>query len=141
MKGKTRNNGQAVSLPAGVLTGALVALLWTLATSGILAWMILDGMLKQETVGYGSMVILLSGSILGAMTAKRKVKRQLLLTALFSGLVYLLMLVSITALFFGGQYSGMGVTALLVLGGSTVAALLGAGERKGVRAKRHKIRT
>ena len=140
MKSGTRNTGHAVSLPAGAVIGASAALLWTLTASGILAWLILKGKLQQETVGYGSMVILLLGSILGGLIAKKKVKRQLLLTTFSAGAVYLMMLLAITALFFGGQYSGFGVTALLVLGGSGTAALMGIGKRSSTGSKRHKIR-
>ena len=43
-----------------------------------------------------------------------------------------LLLLSIAALFFGGQYEGMGVTAFVILGGCLAVVLLGLkGEQKG----------
>ena len=43
---------------------------------------------------------------------------------LLTGVCYYLALLAMTALFFGGQYSALGVTALAVLAGSGGAALL-----------------
>jgi hypothetical protein len=52
----------------------------------------------------------------------------------------MLMLVALTALFFGGQYTGIWVTMLLILGGSGTTALLGMGKgNRHVRSER-KIR-
>lgn len=113
------------TLPLGAILGGGYAFGWTLLSAGILAWLIRDGYLREEAVGYGSMGILLIGSILGAAVGYRKVQRRRMLTCICSGGAYLMMLLAITALFFGGQYTGMGVTALLILGGSATAAFLG----------------
>lgn len=133
-------NGRAMTLPAGSALGAAFALLWTLISSGFLAWLIHNERLPEEAIGYGSMVILLSASILGALVAYGKVKKQRMLTSACSGGIYLLMLLAITALFFGGKYSGMGVTALLILGGSGTAALLGMRQGKSRMKRGRKIR-
>lgn len=129
-----------MALLPGALVGGGFAFLWTIAASGILAWLIHSGRLPEETVGYGSMVILLTCSAIGSAMGYRKVRRQRLLICLCSGIAYMLMLVALTALFFGGQYTGIGVTMLLILGGSGTTALLGMGKgNRHVRSER-KIR-
>lgn len=121
MKQNSLQKGRATSIPAGALIGAMYALIWTLLTSGVLGWLIYTEKMAEENIGYGSMVILLTASVLGALVSYGKVKRQRAVACLSAGGIYLLILLAITALFFGGQYTGVGVTSVLVIGGSGVA--------------------
>ena len=130
-------SGKAASMPAGLALGGAVSLGLTLVLSGVLAKLVETQMLAEENIGYGVMVVLLVCSMLGAMVSSGRIKRQRLLVCALSGVVYLLILLSITALFFGGQYEAVGVTALLVLGGSMVTAFLGINGKRG--GKRRKI--
>ncbi len=130
--------GRAASMPAGLAIGAAVSLGITLVFAAVLAKLVDMEKLPWENIGYGIIALLLSASFSGAMTAYAKVKRQRIPVCLISGAIYFGMLLSITALFFGGQYEAVGVTALLVLGGSAAAGLLGL--RTGESRKHHKIR-
>ena len=133
---KRKANGRAMSLPAGVGIGTAAALGWTLAAAAILAKLMDLERLPEDAVGYGAMVILLVAGFLGAVTAFAKVKGKRLQVSLITAAAYYLSLLSMTALFFGGQYAGMGVTALVILGGSGTAILLGLrsdGRKKGRR--------
>ena len=118
--------------------GALTSLGITLVGSAGLAWLIHRERMEMEQVGYGTLGMLLLASFLGAMTAWRKIRRRRMLVCAASGAVYLGILLAIPALFFGGQYSGVWATVLLVLAGSLTAGLLGLRQGRGV-AKR-KIR-
>ena len=121
---KNKMTGRAKSLPVGAFQGALYGFAWTLLAAAVLAWLIQKEVIREEGIGYGSMVILLTSSALGARIGCSKVRRQKLLTCLCSGGMYFLLLLSMTALFFGGQYTGIGVTVLLVMGGCAAAWLL-----------------
>lgn len=122
--------GTAVSMPAGIAMGCAASLLITAAGSLLVARLISDEILVDTAIGYGSMVIVLLASALGAVISTRKVKRLRLQVSLLTGASYYAALLGITALFFGGQYQGMGVTALLVLAGTGTVILLGAREKK-----------
>lgn len=135
---KGKATGRALSMPAGLAVGGLTSLGITLAGSGVLAWLIHRERMEMENVGYGILGMLLLASFLGAMTAWRKIRRRRMLVCAASGAVYLGLLLAIPALFFGGQYGGVWVTALLVLGGSLAAGLLGLRQGRGV--ARRKIR-
>lgn len=138
---KDRNlTGRAMTLPGGAALGALYAFVWTLVSSGILAWLVHSQRIPETAIGYGSMVILLTASVLGAWIAYKKVKRQRAAVSAAAGGMYFIMLLALTALFFGGQYTGVGVTALLILGGSAAAALLGMGKGRSSNPKIRKIR-
>lgn len=127
--------GKAISMPMGLLIGSGVSMGITLAAAAVLAKLLDSERLAWENVGYGIEVVLVVASFCGAMAAYKKIKRQRLVVCAVSGVLYLSILLAITALFFGGQYEMVWLTAILILAGSGGAALLGLrGEGKG----RHK---
>ena len=132
--------GTAMSMPGGLALGGLVSLAVTVIGATLAAYMILSERIPENGAGYCSMVILLLSSSLGALTAVKKIKHRRLYVCMLSAVVYYGMLLSVTALFFGGQYKGMGVTALLVLAGTGTVALLGTKQDNTSRKHRNKIR-
>ena len=118
MGGKQRVTGKQMGLPAGVALGMGTALLVTLAGAGVLAWLIAGERLAESTMGYGCAAVLLLSSAAGAWTASALVGHQRMAVCLLAGLGYYLLLLGMTALLFDGRYQGLGVTALVVLGGS-----------------------
>ena len=122
--------GTAMSMPAGLAVGGVFSLVITLIFSGIVAKLMDAELLKQESVGYFVIGILLVSSITGAWLSFGKIKRRRMVVCMISGVIYYCILLSITALFFGGQYQGMGVTGLVVLCGSCCAGLMGMHEKK-----------
>lgn len=132
--------GKAMSLPAGLALGGIISLSVTILGAVIAGKMIDGEVMAQNAVGYAAMVILLLAALLGAVTASGNIKRQKMAVCIGSGVVYYGTLLAITALFFGGQYQGMGVTALMILAGCGLAILYEVkAEGKGSR-KRKKIR-
>lgn len=132
--------GRAATIPIGLLTGGVTALASTLALTAVLAKLMEGEILPEENIGYGVMILLLVSAFLGSAIACKRVKRRYLLTAALTGVVYVGILLSITALFFGGQYSGVGVTALLVLCGSLLAAMLFSRDGKGRKPRKSKVK-
>ncbi len=130
--------GKAISMPMGLLVGSGVSMGITLAAAAVLAKLLDSERLAWENVGYGIEITLIAASFLGAMAAFRKVKRQRLVVCAISGVLYFSMLLAITALFFGGQYETVWLTAILILAGSGGAALLGL--RGGGKGRRKKIK-
>ena len=126
-----KQTGKAMSMPAGLTFGAAVSLGITIIVSIIIAKMVDTGTMEEAGIGYGAMVILLVSSISGAFVSTGMIKRQKLIVCVLSGVIYYLTLLSITGLFFGGQYNGMGITALLVAGGCTSVILLGMRQGRG----------
>lgn len=120
----------------GLLYGGIAEIILTLAMSGLIALAVDTGLMEQEKIGYAVIILLVVTSLIGAMITYKQVKRQRMLVCLLSGVVYLAMLLSIAALFFGGIYSGMSVTAVMIGIGTMGAAFLGAGgEGRGKRRK------
>lgn len=132
--------GRARSMPAGLAIGALTSLGITLAAAIITAKIVDTGAAKEGNIGYFAMGILLISSYLGSIAAAMSIKHQKLMVCGISGGIYYGMLLGMTALFFGGQYQGMGVTALLVLCGAAIAALTVTGQGRGTKGTKHRKR-
>ena len=117
-----------------------VSLGMTLLMSFALAGLISRERLSWDQVGYGILILLFLSALLGAATSVKAVKRQRLMIAMGSGLLFWATLIAITALFFGGQYDGMLVTGLIILAACGTVALAGLrGERgKGTTPYRRK---
>ena len=119
------------SAGAGVLFGAL----WTLACAAVLAKLLDSQILSMENVGYGSMVAVLSAVFTGATLAGKRAGHMVLQAAVISGIAYFLCLLLVNAMFFGGSYTGIGVTLILVIL-ATSLAILAAGKGRGKRTRR-----
>ncbi len=142
MKAMQVLSGRASSLPGGLAFGVCISAGITFLGTAILTWMLDREIILWEKIGYGIMITLLLASFLGALAAYGKIKRQRLAVCLMEGAIFFALLLSITALFFGGQYNGVGVTACLVAGGCGSAGLLGLRQGRGTfhkkRGKSHR---
>lgn len=123
MHHKFKIKGTATAIPVGLAIGALISMIITLAGSAATAHLLLKERVGENGIGYASIMILLLASIMGAWGAFSCIKKQRLQVCLMSSAVYYLLLIATTALFFGGQYQGMGVTAIVVLIGGAIVAL------------------
>ena len=122
--------GTAMTMPAGIGVGCGISMLVTILGSALVAKLISLEVLQEMAIGYGAMAIILVASTLGALTAVKKVKKRMLQVSALVGFVYYGLLLAMTACLFGGQYQGLGVTALLVLAGCGLVALILSREQK-----------
>ena len=118
-------SGRASSMPMGLTTGLVTSLGITILLAALSAKMVDMQWIEEKDIGYCAMVILLAAPYGGAVTAQNRIKRQRLLVCAISGGLYFLVLMGITALFFGGQYEAVGVTSLLIVGGTALSVLSG----------------
>lgn len=133
---KKKTTGAAMGIAAGLAFALLASLAVTLAGSALTALLVSSEKIGEGAIGYAAMMILALASVLGAWVAVILVKRLRLQVAMLSGGCYYLMLLAMTALLFGGQYQGMGTTAIIVLAGSALIAFLPAkGSKTGKRKK------
>ena len=124
MIGKKKRSGTALSIPAGLGVGLLVGLVVTVAGAAFTAWLIAAEKIGEGSTGYAAMVILALAAGLDALSAVYLIKKQRLQVSILAGVCYYLTLLGMTALFFGGQYQGMGVSAIIVLAICAVIAFL-----------------
>lgn len=125
MKVTQKTTGRTMSMPGGLTFGGVISLSITVIGAMLLSKLMDTETLEWKSVGYGVMVLLIISSFLGAMFAYSRIKRQRLVVCLMAGVVYWITLLGISALFFGGQYEAVGVTAGLILAGCGCAGMLG----------------
>lgn len=124
----------------GLAAGAATNMAVTAAGAAVLAKLISGEVIPQSGTGYGVMAVLILGAWTGAMIAKHKIRRRKGVVCMASAGIYFGLLLLITALFFGGRYSGVGETALLILCGAGLALITGAGRKPGRKPKKLKLR-
>ena len=133
--------GTASSMGGGLALGGVISLVITILGALLCAGLISGEKIAESSIGYCSMVIILLSSIFGSLVAVMKIKHRRVYVCVLSGVIYFGSLLAATALFFGGQYQGMGVTGLLIAGGCMVTVLLGLKKEKGRTARKVKIRS
>ena len=139
MVANVKPTGRTMSMGAGLTLAGAVCLLCTICMSAIIAFMADKGIIQQAQIGYGVMILLGLTSAIGVITANGKIRRRKLLVSGITALIYFLELLGITALFFGGQYQGIGVTALMILCGAALPLLTDLKGRGGVKKRKYKI--
>ena len=122
MVSKSRFQKGSMCIPAGLGLGLLISLILTLAGVGIFSYLIASEAVGEETIRYGIYVIQGVTAAAGSWVAGAVIKKMYLQVSLMSGGAYYLSLLAMTALLFGGQYQGMGVTAAIVMLSSALVA-------------------
>lgn len=118
--------GTASAMPVGIGAGVAIGLAVSVGGAGVFGALLSREIVSAASLGYWAMLLILLSSMAASCTAVARIKRQRLMVCGITGALYFLVLVSMTALFFGGQYQWVGVTALLILAGSVAATLLSA---------------
>lgn len=112
-------------LPEALGVGLLAGMVFTLAGTGLLAYLIGNETMEMNAVGAGCIVIHLIGSALSCLVAYAIMKRQRIVVCALSALCYFLVQIGMTALVFDGQYSGVGAGVLAIVGGGVLSILPG----------------
>lgn len=131
MVSKRKSSGNASSMPGGIAVGTAASVMITFLGSVITAYLIERETIQEDGVGYAAVIILILASITGCLVAAKRIKHQRMLVCMICGVCYFAVLLASTALVFGGQYAGVGATAITVLGSSFAVALLGLRNGKG----------
>ena len=116
--------GTAMPMALGLALGTGIALLVLAISTALIAWLALGEKMPVSTVGYVAMVAHLLSVCVGGFVASAAIKHRKMIVCLIVGGAYYLCLIGCTAMFFGGQYSGFGVTLLIVAGASGLTGWL-----------------
>ena len=125
-----KDSSKVSAMAVGIIIGVLVSVLISLVASVILAGLIGAEKMSMGAVEYGSAVILMMASAAGSFTACRKVNHHRTQVCLMTGGAYYLLLLAITSVFYEGKFQGLGITAVSVILGCAVVALLGIRDKK-----------
>lgn len=140
MKGSSRPTQKTeFTMPLGLGTGTLICIIITLAGAMLIATLVNGERISEEAIPYGVMILVLAASVSGAAVSAFCVKKSYLVVCLLTGICYFAVLLATTALFFGGEYRGIGATAAIILAGSGGTALISAKGKPNGKTK-HKVK-
>lgn len=128
---KRKLSGKGVSIPAGIVIGVVAAVAVMLIGALVMAVMVIKETITINAIGIGAMFVLALASAMGAWIAGGLTKQKKLLVCGVTALSFYLVLLSITAVFFDGVYSSMGIAALMVLLGAGVTLMPGLRKKSG----------
>ena len=129
-----------ISYGAGIGAGMLVSILTTLLLTAIGAWLIDRGSVNETSINVMVIVIHFISAVFGAWAAYALLKKRRLIVCTGTGVAYAILMICLTALFFGGQYSGITETVVSSTLGGLAVGLLGVLENKHTRTKKWKRR-
>ena len=128
---KRKMSGRGMSIPVGIAIGVVVSVAVMLIGALALAYLVIRETVPIDGIGFGASVILVLATALGCWIATVLAKQRKLLVCGLTALVFYLVLLSVTAVFFDGVFSGMGMTALMTLIGAGGALLPGMPKKSG----------
>ena len=123
------------AVACGITASCVCAILW----AAVLAKLLDGEVIKMETVGYWAMAAHVTAVLAGGLFAAGRAGHRRVLAIGLTGAGYYICLLLVNALFFGGQFSGLGVTFLLVAAAVGVGTLTAGKGNAGTRHRRYKI--
>ncbi len=140
MKRKMKMQGS--SIPVGIAWGLLASVMVMLLCCAATAALVVSETIREGSMAYGALLTLLLSAGAGAVVAGLRVKGNYLPVCLGTGGVFYVFLLCCTGLFFDGSYTGMLPSALVILGGCGVVALLMARSsmQSGKRKRKYRLR-
>lgn len=124
----------------GIVLGAVISMAVTLICTAVFGAMVSAGTIRENVVGYISIGILLLATVIGTLSGIRNVQEKKLYCGLGIAAVYFGLLISMTALFFGGQYDRVTVTSFVLFLGAIGGMFLGKGKGSGSNLRSRKIK-
>ena len=128
------------SVVGGLTVGAVTSVAVTLCCAAVSAAMISTGKIGENVTSYISIGILLLATLIGTLTASAGVQDKKLYTGLAIAAIYFILLLSMTALFFDGQYERITVTSFVLLLGAIGGAYLRIGKGSSGKCRMRRIK-
>lgn len=131
MVGKRKMSGQGVTIPAGIAIGVITSVAVMLMGALLISFLVMNETVPINGIGLGAMCVLVLAAAAGAWLATVLTRQKKLLVSGLTALIFYLVLLSITAVFFGGMFAGMCIVALMILLGAGATVLFGLRKKSG----------
>lgn len=128
-KKKTNLTGSQLVTGVAVCVGAMLCI------TMIFAFLISKEMIQEQRLGYCAMTVLLFSSIAGVKAGIARNREKKLYIGFLIGLIYIILLLMLTAVCFKGEYRGIWVSIMVILSGCAVSLVTG--KSKKTRPKAH----
>lgn len=139
MAAAQKRNGQTRPLPGGIAIGTATAAILCLVLSGIIALLIHNDQVKENTIPVAAIGILFLSSCFGGMLAGKWVKKQLVVVCGLTGAVLTVILLGITIFAFDATFTNVFASLTAVVLGSVVASMLCAGKGRSKKRRSRQV--
>jgi len=112
------------SIPLAVGMGAGISMAAMLIGTLVVALMVTNQTIGEDATGYGVIIVTVLSAIIGSTVSILIARSRVLILSLLTSISFAMILLAMTALFFGGQYSGVPVTILVIIGSGVSVALI-----------------
>ncbi len=119
-------HGKSMSVLAGILVGVSISVLILIVGAVTVSMLISKEIVNYASMSYCVMAVTGFAAVCGSFAGTLVLKKQILLVSMSVALAMLLIMLSVTAMFFEGSYTGVPATAALVAGCSLSTALISA---------------
>lgn len=115
------------SIPMAIGIGTLISFLTMIIGAAVMTLLLANQTIEESAIGYGVLLVTILSVVIGSVVSILLAHSRVLIVSLCTTLSFALILLAMTAMFFGGQYSGVPVT-LMVMAGSAISVALIAGK-------------
>ena len=123
MKQKTVGR-QGKKIPVGIGIAMLYAMVVMLAGALVLTWLLSTERIQEGAISYGGMITLILSAGAASSVAIYHVRQNVLPVSVGTSFSFIIALLGINALFFDGNYEGIGATTLVILGTGIAVAMV-----------------
>ena len=113
-----------LSIPASITIGTVICGILSVIGLFVITYLISIEKIQTDSIGHATMVVIVVSVLAGSFSAASLAKCNLLIVTLSTGATLIFLLLAVTAIFFDGQFAGMPVTSVLVLGCCLASALV-----------------
>ena len=122
---KTSQSRKGRSIPLSILVGIGASILLTLIVAAIAALLLASERIGIHAVSAIASITVATAAGIGSWVSAKLAEKQRMQVCLITGTGYFLLLLAMTALFFGGSYGQVPVRLLFVLLSSAFVGILG----------------
>lgn len=135
---KTNQIRKGRSIPVSIFIGIAISILLTLIVAGIAAALLASERIGIQTLSAIASITVVIATGVGSWLSTRLAGKQRMLVCLITGAGYFLLLLAMTAMFFGGSYEQVPIRLLFVLLSSALVGFLGMKGKRNNKIKRLK---
>lgn len=122
---KHQENGKFNVIIRQSILGSLAGILFLTISAAMLSALILNGSIPERRMKYFVLALIVISVFLGTVIGRKGAEEYRKTVCIITGITIFCFMLLVTAILFGGEYTGVGETGLLILCGCTLPLFVG----------------
>ena len=118
------NFGNDRNTIASITLGVVLSVMLMLMGTFVVSWLLGHERIETDKLGISALIVTEMAAVAGSAFSAIRMRKAILPVAVGTGLGFFVIQLSVTAMLFDGQYQGVLVTLLAVVGASVAVALV-----------------